>query len=111
MSRNIKARPQLQELLLLMIRFPQGDRRVSKLEQSQSRTLLVWWRLSVVADQLPGYLLNNYFISDLAVLTINPGGTKESNGSKFFQCGENSAAAGRSEQSKVQQQSVSPGQV
>ena len=95
MSRNIKARPQLQELLLLMIRFPQGDRRVSKLEQSQSRTLLVWWRLSVVADQLPGYLLNNYFISDLAVLTINLG-TKESNGSKFFQWdpgGGNSAAA------------------
>ena len=46
----------------------------------------------MVADQLPGHLLNNYFISDLAVLTINLG-TKESNGSKFFGAGENSGAA------------------
>ena len=92
MRRSIKGRPQHQELLSVMIRFPHQFSPESKLERRQARTLLVLRWLNAGADQLPGHLLNNYFISDLAVLTINLG-TKESNGSKFFGAGENSGAA------------------
>ena len=53
MRRNIKARPQLQELLLLMIIFAQGDGLGALMSSELSgaerewRTLLVLWWLNV----------------------------------------------------------------